>query len=126
MIGFHVALNHDQSSGGKIAFNRVLSNFGNGWKTNTHSFKVPIKGLYFLTLTIMNRGNHWASASLKRGSNFLQNAFATDRNGNAGTQSTVLILGAGEHIYAARGRGTLLGNWALHTYLAGFLIQKTD
>ena len=74
----------------------------------------------------MNRGNHWAGASLKRGSTVLQESFATDGNGNSGTQSAVLILAAGENIYAEYISGTLLGNWALHTYLAGFLIQKTD
>ena len=124
MIGFHVALDHDQSTRGKVAFNRVLSNYGNGWNSITHTFKVPVKGLYFLTLTIMNRGNP-ASASLKRGSTVLQIAFAADGNGNSGTQSTVLILAAGEHIYAQLRGGTLLSNYSLTTYLAGFLIQKT-
>ena len=72
----------------------------------------------------MNRGNP-ASASLKRGSTVLQIAFAADGNGNTGTQSTVLILAAGEHIYAQLRGGTLHSNYSLHTYLAGFLIQKT-
>ena len=127
VIGFHVALDHQQSTGGKVAFNRVLSNYGNGWNCVTHTYEVPTKGLYFLTLTLMNYGNYSASAYLRRGSRNLLLAFGTGGHGlNVGTQSTILMLDAGEHIDAVYRSGILYSNDNLYTYLAGFLIQKTD
>ena len=124
MVGFHVALDHQQSTGGKVAFNRILSNYGNGWNSITHTYKVPTKGLYFLTLTVMNFKNT-AWAYLKRGSRNLQVARADGGHWfNVGTTSTVLMLDEGEHIYAQYAAGTLYSDINLYTHLAGFLIQK--
>ena len=109
-----------------MAFNRILSNYGNGWNSITHTFKVPTKGLYFLILTIKNSGSTRAFAFLKRGSTNLQIAYAAGGHGNVGTQSTVLMLDEGEHIYAQYGGGTLFSNKNLYTHLAGFLIRKTS
>ena len=71
----------------------------------------------------MNEGNT-AYAILIRGSTHLQTAWAESRRYNSATTSTVLLLNAGERIYAKRGGGTFNGNSGLYTHLAGFLIQK--
>ena len=45
---------------------------------------------------------------------------------NAATIATVLLLDAGEHVYAQHDGGTLHSGSPHHyTYLAGFLIQET-
>ena len=126
MVGFHVALSHDQTSSGKVTFNRVLSNYGNGWNSITHTYKVPIKGLYFLTLTIMNQGNSNTYVYLRPQSTNLQTVYAGYTHANVGTQSTVRMLDKGDHIYAQLGAGGRLhGNSNMYTHLAGFLIQQT-
>ena len=126
MVGFHVALSHDQTSSGKVTFNRVLSNYGNGWNSITHTYKVPIKGLYFLTLTIANLGKTDTYVHIKRQSATLQTVYAGFTHANVATQSTVRMLGKGDHIYAQLASGGKLhSNSYLYTHLAGFLIQET-
>ena len=128
LVGFHVALNKIWSGSGKVAFNRIISNYGNGWNNITHIFNVPTKGLYFLILTVMNYGGSNAYSWLMRGSSHVALAFADGQHsGNVGTVSTVLLLDAGEHVYVQHGGGRLYSDSQYHyTYLAGFLINKSD
>ena len=134
-MGFHVALGNMQSTTGIVAFDRVLSNFGHGWDDSTAiiypfpicvcSFKAPTKGLYYITLTVMNQGTSTAWAYLRRGSTNLQIARADGGHSyNVGTTSTVLLLNAGESISAQFGRGNLYSDQNLYTHLAGLLIQR--
>ena len=72
----------------------------------------------------MSSNNKYANVMLMRESTVLQHAFATQGdNYNTGTTSTVLLLNAGEHIYAKWRLGSL--HPYLYNHLAGFLIQKT-
>ena len=128
LIGFHVALSKVWSGSGKVPFDRIISNYGNGWNNITHVFNVPTKGLYFLILTVMNGGSSSAYSWLMRGSTHVVHAYASGGHPyNVGTVSTVLLLDAGEHVYAQHANGQLYsGSPSHHTYLAGFLIQKSD
>ena len=128
MVGFHVALSKDYSGSGKVPFDRIISNYGNGWNNITHVFNVPTKGLYFLILTVMNSGGSNAYSWLMHGSSHVALAFASGRHtDNVGTVSTVLLLEAGEHVYAQHDGGKLFSaNPQHYTYVAGFLIQKSD
>ena len=124
VVGFCVAIDHKQSTGGKVAFNQILSNYGNGWDRITHTFKVPTKGLYFITLTVMGSGNSASGAFLKRGTRNIQSACACGGGGSLGTSSVVLMLYPGEHIYAQYWGGVIFSSENLHTFLTGFLIRK--
>ena len=128
VIGFHVSLSKGFTGSGKIPFDKILSNAGNGWNSITHVFRVPAKGLYFLTLTVMNFGSSAAYSALMRGSTRVALAYANGGDhANSATVATVLLLDAGEFIYAEHRGGTLHGLSPDHyTYLAGFLIQKTN
>ena len=128
MVGFHVALSKDWTGSGNVPFDKIICNHGNGWNNITHVFNVPTKGLYFLILTVMNTGTSSAYSWLMRGSTQLGQAWADGRHRyNVGTVSTVLLLNAGEEIYVQHGGGTLhSGSPSHYTYLAGFLIQKSD
>ena len=76
----------------------------------------------------MNSRSSSAWSWLMRGSTRVALANADGRHPyNVGTVSTVLVLDAGEHVYAQRGGGTLHSDGShYHTYLAGFLIYKSD
>ena len=128
LVGFHVALNKDWSGSGKVAFNRIISNYGNGWNNITHIFNVPTKGLYFFILTVMNYGSSSAWSWLMRGSTRVAQAYTSGRHPfNVGTVSTVLLLDAGEHVYAQHAHGTLHSANPQHfNYLAGFLIHQSN
>ena len=75
----------------------------------------------------MNSGDYAASL-LMHGSTHVARASADGGHSyNVGTVSTVLLLDAGEQIYAQHDGGTLHSRSGDHfTYLAGFLIQKSD
>ena len=121
LVGFHVALS-------KVPFDKIISNFGGGWNCIIHAFKVPTKGIYFLILTVMNKGSSSAYSWLMHGSSRVALAHADGQHsGHVGTVSTVLLLDAGEHVYVQHGYGTLTSGSPYHyTYLVGFLIQKSD
>ena len=76
----------------------------------------------------MNRGSSEAYSWLLRGSTCIALAYAScGHPDNMGTAATVLLLDAGEHVYAKHGRGTLQSDSLTHdTYFAGFLIHKSD
>ena len=128
VVGFHVALSKIWSGSGKVQFDKIISNYGHGWNNITHVFNVPTKGLYFLILTVMNREGSSAYSWLMRGSTRVALAYAAAANPyNVGTATTVLLLDAGEHVYAQHGRGKLnSANPQHYTYLAGFLVKKSD
>ena len=128
MVGFHVALSQNWAGSGNVSFDKIISNYGNGWNNIRHVFNVPTKGLYFLILTVMNRGSSYAYSWLMRGSTHVARAWADGgHHANVATVSTVLLLDAGEQVYAQHGSGTLQsGNPHHYTYLAGFLINKSD
>ena len=128
LVGFHVALSKDYSGSGKVPFDKIFSNHGHGWNSIIHTFKVPTKGLYFLILTVMNSGSSPACSWLMRGSTRVARAWADGGHPyNVGTVSTVLLLDAGEHVYAQNVCGKLhSANPHHYTYLAGFFIQKSD
>ena len=125
VVGFYVALSKVHSGSGKVPFDKIISNYGGGWNSIIHTFKVPTKGLYFLILTVMNGGSSSAYSWLMCGSTHVALAYADGRHPyNVGTVSTVLLLDAGEHVYAQNAGGTLHSGSPHHyTYLAGFLIQ---
>ena len=126
IVGFHVALSKNWAGSGKVPFDKILSNYGSGWNSITHTFKVPRKGLYFLILTVMNY-RETAHSWLMRGSTQVGHAWAHGtHHANTATIATVLLLDAGEHVYAQHGRGTIHSGSPHHlTYLAGFLIRET-
>ena len=126
IVGFHVALSKNWAGSGKVPFDKILSNYGNGWNSITHTFKVPRKGLYFLILTVMNYREH-AHSWLMRGSTRVGHAWADGtHHANTATIATVLLLDAEEHVYVQHGGGTIHSNNPHHyTYLAGFLIRET-
>ena len=126
VVGFCVALDHDQSTGGKVAFNRIFSDYGKGWNRITHTYKVPTKGLYFLTLTVMNSGHSPAGAYLRRGSKNIQLAYGSGGHGSVGTSSVVLMLNSGEYIYAQYRNGIIHSNSNIHTFFTGFLIRAVN
>ena len=65
------------------------------------------KGLYFIILTVMNDGRA-AYSWLMRGSSLVAISYGSGAHSvNVGTVSTVLLLDAGEHVYAQHGGGTL-------------------
>ena len=76
----------------------------------------------------MNNGSSQAHSWLMRGSSRVALAYAAPGHSyNVGTVSTVLLLDAGEHVYAQHGYGTLHSANPYHyTYLAGFLIHKIN
>ena len=53
IVGFHVALSKNWVGSEKVPFDKILSNYGSGWNSITHTFKVPRKGLYLLILTVI-------------------------------------------------------------------------
>ena len=127
VVGFHVSLSKKVGGSGKVPFDKIFSNHGNGWNSITHTFRAATKGLYFFILTAMNSGTSAGSAWLMHGTSRISLAYAEGVHAyNVGTAAAVLLLDAGEHVYAQHEHGTLFSYSPNHyTYLAGFLIHET-
>ena len=124
-MAFHVALTKSQSSNGKVEFDKIISNHGNCWNSITDTFKAPTKGLYCFTLTIMNGNKTYVYGRIMRENSNLQSTRVDGSHYfNMGTASAVVLLGAGEHVYAEVEHGILYSDSTLYTHFVGFLIQK--
>ena len=125
-MAFHVALSGTQSAAGKVVFDKIISNYGNCWNSVTHTFKAPVKGLYFFTVTIMNGNKEQIYVKIMRGKSILQYARADGAHlYNMGTASVVVLLNAGEHVYGQKSHhGIVHGPTAQYPHFVGYLIQK--
>ena len=128
VVAFHVALSVTQSAAGKVVFDKIISNHGNCWNSVTHTFKAPVKGLYFFTVTIMNANKQQIYVHIMRGNSNLQYTRADGAHPyNMGTASVVVLLNAGEHVYCQKTQhGVIQGPGNQYPHFMGYLIQKIN
>ena len=133
VTAFHVAYSQSISSGTTIPFNVVKTNVGNGWNRYYHRFRAPVTGLYYFTLsfrTSYSGVHHYAGAWIMRGNVKLRFVYANRKsNINAympASGSVVVMLNAGELVWARRYGGYLYSDSNLFTHFVGFLIQKVN
>ena len=130
-IGFYVCYSHIMSSGSTIPFNIIKTNLGNSWSSSYHRFTAPVKGLYYFTLHIMTlstASQYYAGALIMHANVNLCFVYAS-RSSNVNSHipasgSAVVMLNAGELVWARRRRGYLYSNGDLYTHFVGFLIQQ--
>ena len=133
MIAFHVAYSHAMFSGTTIPFNVIKTNLGNCWSSSNHRFTASVKGLYFFTLNIrtpITASQNHAQAYIMRGNVRLRfvyaNRYPNIKASIPASGSAVVMLNAGEHVWAKRNSGYLYSDRYLYTHLVGFLIQKLN
>ena len=128
VVGFHVAHSVTMSSGSKIPFNTIKTNLGNAWNKNNHTFTAPVKGLYFFSLSITttySSSSGIADARIMSGSKVIRIAYAQKSSAYIpDTAPVIVILNAGEQVYAKRIAGSLYSNGHLFTHFVGYLIAK--
>ena len=133
VIGFYVGYSWSMSSGTTIPFNIIKTNLGNRWSSSNHRFTAPVKGLYYFTLSIITKPSSspgYASAFIMHGNVNLRFIYAY-RNSNIqahipASGSAVVMLNAGEQVWARRWGGFLYSDHNLYTHFVGFLIQKVN
>ena len=121
------------SSGSTIPFNVIKTNIGNRWSSSNHRFTAPVKGLYYFSLSIMTpytASQYTAQAWIVRGNVNLRFVYV-NRQSKFGAYmpasgSTVVMLNAGEQVWAKRNGGWLYSDSGLYTHFVGFLIQKVN
>ena len=121
-VAFHVRLTQYQTaSPAVIHFNKVISNYGDGWNTITHHFVAPKKGMYLFYLSFLNVYKV-TSAEIRRGNTWMARSYTHRDSLNTGSCSTVMELQKGEHVSAWLREGQLHGNtWA---HFVGVLIHS--
>ena len=122
-VGFNVLLTRTQTaSPAVIHFNKVISNYGNGWNTITHHFVAPKKGMYFFQLSFVNVYRVTTRAEIRRGNNRVTKSYTHGDSYNSGSCAAVLELQKGEHVSAWLTVGQLHGDsW---THFVGVLIHS--
>jgi hypothetical protein len=83
-----------------VKFDRVITNDGFGHDPNSSVFKAPVAGLYYFTVVIMSHAREDIETEIARNGVPVVNTYSGDSTTwNAGPQSTVLSLAAGDSVY---------------------------
>ena len=133
VIGFDVGYSHTMSSGGTIPFDSMLTNIGNRWSTSNHRFTAPVTGLYYFSLSIITKSSSspgFAQVWIMRNGYNLRHLQAL-RNSNIhammpASGSAVVILNAGDQVWARRDDGYIYSDTFLYTHFVGFLIRTLE
>ncbi|XP_052762171.1 uncharacterized protein LOC128204803 [Mya arenaria] len=111
IVGFTSYLDHVSTLGKDqaVVFNKVVTNEGQGYSSNTGIFRAPVPGLYLFSWAVtarkqqgLNGYNIWAK--LMMNGNHTVEAVAesyTDTEDNQGSNTAVLMMSRGDEVWVA-------------------------
>ena len=85
-IGFSAGISRDIYLGDNeaVKYDRLLTNFGNGYDRLSGHFKAPIKGLYVFSCTVMASSKNAFSVVLVKNGQILSNVYLSTANYESG------------------------------------------
>lgn len=107
LIGFSVKFNgrYTFKKNDIFKFNKIMSNYGNGYSTSTGKFTCKIPGLYFFTISIISYTNYETAWIVKNKSDVVE-ALTTSvstvlfkQRFESGSTSAVLKLNIGDKVW---------------------------
>lgn len=104
MVGTLSRISYDIYLGDNEAlkYDRVLTNFGNGYDRLSGHFKAPIKGLYVFSCNVMASGKNALSVVLVKNGQILSNVYSATANYESGAISILLALKKGDNVWIRR------------------------
>ena len=126
--GFHVALSHPQSLHSTVAFDSIISHYGNCWNSNSKMFEAPVTGLYSFHVTIMNHNTQLTAwAEILHGNKIVQRVHSDQAHGPAsydtGSASALIRVMKGENVSVILRYGRLYSDKRDWIHFVGFLVQ---
>lgn len=93
-IGFSASLSRDIQLGDNqaIKYDRVLTNYGNGYDKWSGHFRAPRKGLYMFSCTLMAYSNHEVSVAMVKNNHVMMYVYSSSSSFDTGSTSVVLAI----------------------------------
>lgn len=113
-VTFSVTLTHNAVLGyhTPIEFDRILTNVGNAYDSSDGHFIAPIRGLYLMSVSIMNVEDHEEHTEIVRNGVQLVAMYSDDDDYSMASQTIVVLLETGDKVWVRRlfgGSATILG-----------------
>ena len=82
-------------------FDKVITNIGNGYNLNHGQFTAPVKGLYFISVTLFNFYHISPTMEIVQNGNPLVDMYldGSGHQNSAMTQTLVLLLNTGDKVW---------------------------
>lgn len=87
-----------------IVFEQVHTNIGDAYAPDSGIFSAPTDGIYFFTSSIMCHSGDFLEAEMVHNGNHVVYMYASDENYEQGTNSAVLALQEGDHVWIRNAR----------------------
>lgn len=122
-------------TGSVVKFDDVISNYGNGYSTDTGKFTCTTPGLYMFHLTVVSKTN-WGYAYIVKNTTKIVLALSTldlqllnnNNNGKtrfeSGSTSAVVALKVGDEVWVKSGSTTKTTSYEWHSAFSGVLISE--
>ena len=87
-----------------IIFDVVQTNVGGAYSTDNGMFTAPAEGVYYFSATIMCHSGTFLEAEIVHNGNHVVYMYASDSNYEQGTNSAVLEVQEGDHVWVRNAR----------------------
>ena len=120
-VAIYVQKRSTQSNRGVISFQNIITEVGGSWNRVTHTFRIPVPGMYFFSLTVMKGGTNedGMAAYIRRDTDFIQKTHS-GTSGISGSASVLLELNPNNQLFAWLDWGTIHSD--PYTHFNGFLL----
>ncbi|XP_063420875.1 complement C1q-like protein 2 [Mytilus trossulus] len=114
-IAFSTTLTHNAVLGyhTPIEFDRIITNVGNAYDSSDGHFIAPIKGLYLISVSIMNVEGHEEYTEIVRNGVQYVAMYSDDDDYSMASQTIVVLLETGDKVWVRKlfgGSATILGH----------------
>ncbi|XP_056002423.1 complement C1q-like protein 4 [Ostrea edulis] len=126
-IGFSARLSRSVylGNGQAVKYDRVITNYGNGYNKWTGHFTAPRKGLYLFSCSIMAGRKTLIHIEIVKNGRRISAIFANDSGFDQSSQTVVLFLKRGDSVWTRqRDRGRHLHDHVGYNMFTGVLISK--
>lgn len=87
-----------------VIFEDVETNIGDGYAPDSGLFTAPVNGTYFFTASIMCHYGDFVETEMVHNGNHVIYMYASDNDFEQGTNSAVLVLTKGDHVWIRNAR----------------------
>ena len=100
-VAFYVVLTHDLSLGQHqiVEYDKVITNVGNAYDSRHGHFISPVKGVYLMSFTVMNKNGGSMDIEMVRNGARVAIGYGGSTDYNMGTQVAIIMLEKGDMVW---------------------------
>ena len=124
-VAFYTVLTHELSLGQHqiVEYDKVITNFGNAYDSRHGHFISPVKGVYLMSFTVMNKNGGTMDIEMVRNGVRVAHGYGGSSDYNMGTQVVIVMLEKGDMVWVRHApSSTEVLNGREHNTFAGTLL----